>query len=206
MIKEKQEEWVYLDSISIAEILEYRHDRILGKIRNILERNLLQPNTSKVAEIHYYINSQNKKQPYYKMCEYVATELLKSCNRKNYTKVKEYLESTIVATKHHPKIIAENQFYNMIANIFPELKIEKQYSILNYFIDFYIVELNLFVELDEKHHQVCKNKAQDRIREIEILSFAHVHINQDISFMRVNEDDVYTGVRYIMDLLHKMNL
>lgn len=45
-------------------------------------------------------------------------------------------------------------------------KVERQYKILNYYIDFYITELNIAIEYDEGHHKY--QQIEDRQRELEI--------------------------------------
>ena len=82
----KGDSWVYTDSLNLAEVLDYRHDRILERVRQILKEydikdSQLKSESSEIDEatefvnkhtdftysISYYKNSQNKLQPYYKL-------------------------------------------------------------------------------------------------------------------------------------------
>lgn len=47
-----------------------------------------------------------------------------------------------------------------------KLKIIRQYSIIGYFVDGYIKELNLVIEVDERYHR--KNINKDKVREADI--------------------------------------
>jgi very-short-patch-repair endonuclease len=51
----------------------------------------------------------------------------------------------------------------IVENLFSDYKIIKQFGIGDYFIDWYIPELNLGIEFDENHHKF--NYIQDSIRE-----------------------------------------
>jgi Rha family phage regulatory protein len=75
--------WVSTDSLNLAEVLNYKHDEILRRIRNILkdykiEYSEFKYESSKVQEFIFnntdfkfeecfYRNTQNKLQPYYKL-------------------------------------------------------------------------------------------------------------------------------------------
>lgn len=54
---------------------------------------------------------------------------------------------------------------NIVENLFSDYEIIPQYKILNYFIDWYIPELNIAIEFDEKYHE---NKKGDNTRQKEI--------------------------------------
>lgn len=82
----KGDSWVYTDSLNLGDILNQRHDRILGRVRKILKdynledshlnwessevtenTEFINNNTDFTYSIAYYKNSQNKLQPYYKL-------------------------------------------------------------------------------------------------------------------------------------------
>ncbi len=71
---------------------------------------------------------------------------------------------------------------NFIKTIY-NLEVETQYPVKNYRLDFYIPELNLAIEFDEKHHKYQKEKDEKRENEIkDILNckFARVFEEQSI--------------------------
>lgn len=59
---------------------------------------------------------------------------------------------------HEKQILDELELSNNI-------KILRQYPICGYFVDGYCKELNLFIEVDEKHHKYKKQKNKDIIKE-----------------------------------------
>ena len=187
--------WVFTDSLNLAEVLGTERKVIVTKIKDVLKFYKLssENHIPEIYEIAYYVNSQNKKQPYYKMSKWFTIEVLKKCNRKNSYLAKKELERIgVYDVRDLPKIISENMFYNILTGLFPKLKIHRQHKVENCFVDFYIEDIKLFVEFDEDYH---KNKLQnnaDKIREIKILNY------NDNSIIRVDKNDIYDGLRKII--------
>lgn len=79
----------------------------------------------------------------------------------------------------------ENAFCKVIENTFKDiLTFVRQYKVLNYTVDLYCIELNLFIEFDEKHHKY--NNDSDNNRESYIIKetngrFLRHNENLDIS-------------------------
>ena len=97
-----------------------------------------------------------------------ALEIIISSNSGKYTiekaieiYSKEFPDSKIKSIRFvRPEFVFGE---DIIKNLFSEYTILSQYKVKNYFIDWYIPELNLAIELDEKHHK--SNIERDRIRQ-----------------------------------------
>jgi predicted HTH transcriptional regulator len=62
------------------------------------------------------------------------------------------------------------------------LEVETQYPVKNYKLDFYISELNLAIEFDEKHHKYQKEEDKKRENEIKnILNCKFVRVSEEQS-------------------------
>jgi very-short-patch-repair endonuclease/biotin operon repressor len=62
------------------------------------------------------------------------------------------------------------------------LKVETQYLVKNYKLDFYIPELNLAIEFDEKHHKYKKEEDKKRENEVkDILNCKFVRVSEEQS-------------------------
>ena len=74
-----------------------------------------------------------------------------------------------------------------------------QYKVLNYRIDFYLPDLNIAIEYDEKHHNSKKHKDSNRQKEIE-------NEIKNIEFIRVNEGEENLGINLILKKRNETNL
>ena len=74
-----------------------------------------------------------------------------------------------------------------------------QYKVLNYRIDFYLPDLNIAIEYDEKHHSYKKHKDANRQKEIE-------NEIKNIEFIRVNEGEENLGINLILKKRNDTNL
>jgi very-short-patch-repair endonuclease/phage anti-repressor protein len=76
------------------------------------------------------------------------------------------------------------------------VKIVPQYKVLNYRLDFYIPELRIAIEYDEKAHHYINKEDKKRQQEIE----AEIKY---IKFVRINEGDENLGINLILkEILH----
>lgn len=100
-----------------------------------------------------------------------ALEIIISSNSSRYTiekateiYSKEFPNSKIKSIRFvRPEFVFGEDIIN---NLFSDYTILSQHKVKDYFIDWYIPELNLAIELDEKHHK--KNIERDKIREKKI--------------------------------------
>ncbi|WP_182006334.1 Rha family transcriptional regulator [Priestia aryabhattai] len=196
---------MFTDSLNIANQLNYEHKEILRRIRKVAKIMLIDVNSdSDFIKKDLYINTQNKPQPYYKLSKVLTVEVLKTFNRVNRDKVKELLDNfKLVEPELSPKTIAENQFYNILSGLIGKENILRQFNVLNYFIDFYIPKINIFVEFDENYHKKNMIVHTDIERQDKILEFSRRSINKDIEIIRVSEEDIYGGLRDILKLYFK---
>ncbi|APH36004.1 DUF559 domain-containing protein [Bacillus velezensis] len=197
----------YISTLEISRRLGNDHKDILKKVRLIAERMLISLNSSnKFIKTSSYINSQNKQQKMYVVSREVVLELLKTCTRKNYIKATQMLDymSDNDKERYMPKTFSENQFITLMKNLIPSIKVERQYRVLNYFVDLFIPELKIFIEYDEEYHKRNLVSKNDKHRQDGILD----HINdKDMMFIRVNNSNMYKILRKLVFLteLKKIN-
>ena len=106
-------------------------------------------------------------------------------------------EDVYIIPRTRREILFEINLVELLKDV---VKIETQYSVLNYTVDFYIPELNLVIEYDEKwHNQYIE---QDKKRENEIIDA----LNCD--FIRVLEGDEIKAINKIlkMDFLKSLTV
>jgi len=93
----------------------------------------------------------------------------------------------------------EKSFGNILDKITTGLMvIHRQYSVLNYRIDFYCEEFKLAIEYDEGHHNY--NKYKDYLREIDIIK------ELDCEFIRVKKGEELEGINRILNYVFKNNI
>ena len=98
-------------------------------------------------------------------------------------------EDVYIIPRTRREILFEINLVELLKDV---VKIETQYSVLNYTVDFYIPELNLVIEYDEKwHNQYIE---QDKKRENEIIDA----LNCD--FIRVLEGDEIKAINKILKM------
>ena len=197
----------YISSLEISDLTLIEHKEIMKKIRKIANRLLIDiSKENDLIKIGTYMDNRNRVKQQYHISNSITLELVKSFNRLYYEegkKVLKYIGEESDNFKITPKIVLEHQFYQIIANLLIETKIHRQYPISSYLVDFYIPELNILIEFDEKYHERSEQKRKDAEREKEIITYAQKEINQNIHMIRVKEDDIYAGIRRILNLAYK---
>jgi very-short-patch-repair endonuclease len=90
----------------------------------------------------------------------------------------------------------EYQFDLLLESIVPDgLKIEKQFSLGNYRIDFYLPSIQLVIEFDEEHHK--QYAKYDDMRQTAITELL-----PNVSFIRVKESNIYEGLKQITNFIY----
>lgn len=145
IILKEEKGQVVASSNDIAEKFGKRHDQVLRDIDNIIKTNqALQSDFI----LHSYKNSRNKKY----RCYVLTNKGLNILNTK-------YIYSAM-----NPRF--EYKFECLLREMFPSEIIISQYRILNYRIDFFMPELNMIIEYDEKQHKYSKEEDSKRMKEI----------------------------------------
>ncbi|WP_047984316.1 DUF559 domain-containing protein [Ornithinibacillus californiensis] len=95
--------------------------------------------------------------------------------------------------------IKERRFGEILNNSLEGIvDIYYQYKVDNYMVDFYIPQLELVIEYDEKHHK--KQIKVDKIRQ------EYIEELLGVQFIRVNEGKELQGLNQVIKLLLKMNV
>ena len=113
-----------------------------------------------------------------------------------YKEMSRLIGSNVIQiTKTRKELLFEvnlNELLDGISTIIP------QYKVLNYRIDFYLPELNIAIEYDEKHHNSKKKSDKDRQNEIEKVL--------KCDFIRVTENCEINGINQIIKLVLNKSL
>jgi phage anti-repressor protein len=113
-----------------------------------------------------------------------------------YKEMSRLIGSNVIQiTKTRKELLFEiklNEILDGISTIIP------QYKVLNYRIDFYLPELNVAIEYDEKHHNSKKKSDKDRQSEIENVL--------KCDFIRVAEHCEINGINQLIKLVLKKSL
>jgi very-short-patch-repair endonuclease len=104
----------------------------------------------------------------------------------------------IVNKGRNIKFRDENSFYLLLKSAFGKMKIERQYPVGDYFIDFYFPESKLAVEYDEQQHRYTH--AKDGIRQKNITEML------GCSFVFVKQKDEGYGLLKVQEALVLKNL
>jgi very-short-patch-repair endonuclease len=88
--------------------------------------------------------------------------------------------NTIVLQSHKETEFSE-MFIDALNGFNPDLQIITQFSVLDYRLDFYLPEVHLAIEFDEKEHKYKKEK--------NVIKENRVKAVLGCKFVRVNEDD-----------------
>jgi len=79
------------------------------------------------------------------------------------------------------RLTKEEEYINIIMNIFKDEKMIRQYNVENYRVDLYFTEYNLVIECDEQGHndrdEIYENKRTSRI--LELLTTTFIRFNPD---------------------------
>lgn len=117
----------------------------------------------------------------------------------------EHRSLTLLAEKHGIQVseirinaVKERDFGQMLEGILEGVtRVDRQYRVGRYRIDFFVSELNLAVEYDESHHQSPTRVSADAKRQIEIAQRA------GFEFLRVRQGAEISGLNEILKcLLH----
>jgi phage anti-repressor protein/very-short-patch-repair endonuclease len=90
---------------------------------------------------------------------------------------------------YEPKTRKELLFeINLIELLDGVTKIIPQYSVLDYRIDFYLPDLKIAIEYDEKHHNSKKKQDEDRQKQIqEVLKCDFIRVDEYFELKAINE-------------------
>ncbi|GAB3807449.1 DUF559 domain-containing protein [Virgibacillus kimchii] len=95
--------------------------------------------------------------------------------------------------------IKERRFGEMLNNTLEGIvDVYYQYKVDNYIVDFYIPELELVIEYDEKHHE--KQIKDDKIRQ------ENIEEKLGVQFIRVNEEKEFQGLNQVIKFLLRSTL
>jgi phage anti-repressor protein len=103
-----------------------------------------------------------------------------------YKEMSRLIGSNVIQiTKTRKELLFEvnlNELLDGISTIIP------QYKVLNYRIDFYLPELNIAIEYDEKHHNSKKKSDKDRQNEIEkVLKCDFIRVTEHFEINGINQ-------------------
>ena len=80
------------------------------------------------------------------------------------------------------------------------LNVRRQHNIENYIVDFYIAEKKIVIEVDGLQHTSFENKAEDKKRDADLLSW-------NITVLRYKNGDIRNNFNAVADdILKKLNL
>lgn len=92
----------------------------------------------------------------------------------------------------------EEQFSDMLERFIPEIKFDRQFSVLQYRLDFYSRDYNLVVEYDEEQHENPSHKKRDKQREAELSRQIKKDTGSKPCLIRVRKGSEIEGLRSIM--------
>jgi very-short-patch-repair endonuclease/biotin operon repressor len=99
--------------------------------------------------------------------------------KKNIVNFFDFTKTEIFTSRQ--EIEFGKELKNFIKTIY-NLEVQTQYFVKNYKLDFYIPELNLAIEFDEKHHKYQKEEDKKRANEIKnILNCKFVRVSEEQS-------------------------
>lgn len=187
-----------LSSNEIAIALEIEHKKILRDIRKYISK-------CSDAENHFikstYIDCQNKKRPCY-FIDSIGVKIIidnKYKTPKLYNLIKLYNDTF---DENAETIILSDRFENSFINDLEEflnnfgIHGKRQFICGNYFIDFYIEELNIAIEYDEEQHKY--SQAYD----IERQKYISDKLNCDFircDFKTSNVNNIAKVFKYILN-------
>jgi len=107
-----------------------------------------------------------------------------------YKELSNYIGRDVIQMQRTRKeLLFEINIIDALAGI---TKIIPQYSVLNYKVDFYLPELNIVIEYDEKNHIYYKN---DKKRQTDIENYLQCHI------LRIHEGFELVGLNKIYKIV-----
>jgi len=100
------------------------------------------------------------------------------------------------------RLSKEEEYINIIKNIFKDEKMIRQYSVENYRVDLYFPEYNLSIECDEHGHihrdEIYENKRTSRI--LELLNTTFIRFNPDEKNFNIYDtiNDIFKHIKLIL--------
>lgn len=92
------------------------------------------------------------RQAYLKVADRMSIEKFSDEYAERFNVPKEFIIDVLSIFKSQRRSKGENRLFQILRAIFPEYKIEEQYSVDNYKFDFYIPKLRLAIEYDGIQH------------------------------------------------------
>jgi len=166
----------YISSIEIADKTNTRHTNVLSAIRNIIEKNKVFYNNFFIKS--FYKDSRGREKPIF-LLDKEGFKIYVDNKRKdvNLSNLLEYANNIFMyeCTSVVLSSRFEDSFNVKLKEALKPLgySLKTQLHILNYFVDFYIPEVNLVVEYDEHHHNTSTNTEKDNLRQKEIEQKLH---------------------------------
>ena len=152
-----------------------------------------------------YTSVQNKQIKNYKLSDDCIVFLLSSKLCFSNTVDRKVMAVNIIESLGYKmKIIlgdrvrSEEVFYSDLAKFCGDMKIIRQYPVKGYLIDFFIPELNLFIEYNEPYHFTETQKEKDKIR-LSDLEIELTRLNEGIRpcFLIVTSGKEVEGLRKV---------
>ena len=100
------------------------------------------------------------------------------------------------------RLTKEEEYINIIMNIFKDEKMIRQYNVENYRVDLYFTDYNLVIECDEKGHndrnEIYENKRTSRI--LELLNTTFIRFNPDEKNFNIYDtiNDIFKHIKIIL--------
>ena len=100
------------------------------------------------------------------------------------------------------RLSKEEEYINIIMNIFKDEKMIRQYTVENYRVDLYFPEYNLSIECDEHGHidrdEIYENKRTSRI--LELLNTTFIRFNPDEKNFNIYDtiNDIFKHIKLIL--------
>ena len=194
------EEEILIDSIEVSKIFNKNNKHINESIKNIIKKF---PNLSNDYMVNTYISVRGRHENMYKMTKKGLKAIIDN-SRKN-SKIEdviklynetfnEKLSSEIYLLKDR----YEDEFYEMVTSIIPNLYIERQYYVGKYRVDFYIPTYNIILEYDEEQHDTETNKKRDKERMDYIKNIFKNNLKSYVKVIRIKKGKELDGIRLLL--------
>lgn len=205
LVKQNTNGVVMTSSRRIAEVFGKEHKNVIRNIEKILKENVDSKYHIKCSS--YYDKRRAKRTMY--LLDNIATKMYidKCRNTTDKCKLIDYYNNyfdNFNNLSYNVYTRPELKFGEVLNILFPNEKIFKQYSVLNYKLDFFFPRARIIIEYDEEQHLTSKNKIKDRNREIEILQKFKNDYNADFMFVRIIKGKEIEGIRNLCINIAKM--
>jgi len=197
---------VFITSLEIAKVFNKRHDSVL-RIINKLKENLDIFNELKIKETLYKDKSGKRNKMYLLNKEatlFIIKRFRLTNNLENINKVSDFLHS--IGIEDNIILIKKREESTFIKKLelfcqAMELEYKTQKQIGDYFVDFYIEDLNLIIEYDEYHHQYTKNKDKQRDQYFQEQLYDVLHIKATNNI----DKDFIEAIKHIIEIIEDAN-